>query len=490
MAAAGRVGEYSHAMIQTIEEPADETKEFQDVLVQLAKAVATSTAQLVLKAKTVSSQCEDPGLQDQIVHTATQCAFATSQLVACARVVAPTIDSPACQEQLTDAVKQVAKAVEDLLKDAELACKDERTHGDLRDAAAQVTRSLNDLLGHIRTGPQQARVTRQDQELETIITSTDRLISYSGSANEMVRQAKVLAEATTHLVSHIRGEADDQRDTEDRDKLLGAARKVANATTSMIEAAKLTAVSPQTAEHQIALRAAAEDLQSATKDATAAQLRRRALLRLEQAARNTAASATQTIAAANASEPSNKNPQSVQGLSVRCQETAEFVPPMIAAVRQSQANPDDELVQTELLRVSSEMLNPAGQLIQSSRSAVPTVTDQSASMHLSNTTQQLSENLSELRTCVTIFQEMLGGGNDLDNAIRVVKGLNGELADFQRAARDGRMQPVPGETAERSSAQLISSTKSVGSAMAQMLSAAAQGDAQYAGLKPERPRRG
>ncbi len=86
LAAASRVGEFSHAMIQTIEEPTDESKEFQDILVQLAKAVASSTAHLVLRAKTVSSQCEDQALQDKVIHSATQCAFATSQLVACARV--------------------------------------------------------------------------------------------------------------------------------------------------------------------------------------------------------------------------------------------------------------------------------------------------------------------------------------------------------------------------------------------------------------------
>lgn len=49
LAAAGRVGDFSQAMIQTIEEPSEEIKEFQDNLVQLAKSVATSTAQLVLR---------------------------------------------------------------------------------------------------------------------------------------------------------------------------------------------------------------------------------------------------------------------------------------------------------------------------------------------------------------------------------------------------------------------------------------------------------
>ena len=40
---------------------------------------------------------------------------------------------------------------------------------------------------------------------------------------------------------------------------------------------------------------------------------------------------------------------------------------------------------------------------------------------------------------------------------------------------------MPGETAEGSAAQLSSSTKVVGSSMAQMLSAAAQGDEKYSG---------
>lgn len=58
----------------------------QDILIQLAKAVATSTAALVLKAKHLSSECDDKQAQDNVIHSATQCAFATSQLVACARV--------------------------------------------------------------------------------------------------------------------------------------------------------------------------------------------------------------------------------------------------------------------------------------------------------------------------------------------------------------------------------------------------------------------
>lgn len=121
-------------------------------------------------------------------------------------------------------------------------------------------------------------------------------------------------------VSHIRGEAEVQRTEEDSQRLVGAARQLADATTRMIEAAKTCAVSPDEATHQVALKAAAEDLRTATGFAAQEQLRRRAMLRLEQAAKQTAASAAQTIAAAHACESSNKNPQSHEHLARQCKD--------------------------------------------------------------------------------------------------------------------------------------------------------------------------
>lgn len=59
----------------------------QDILLALAKAVANTTAALVLKAKHVAAQCRDQQpLQNSIIAAATHCALATSQLVACAKV--------------------------------------------------------------------------------------------------------------------------------------------------------------------------------------------------------------------------------------------------------------------------------------------------------------------------------------------------------------------------------------------------------------------
>lgn len=49
LAAAGRVGDMSQAVMETMESPTQEAREFHDHLVLRAKNVATSTAQLVLR---------------------------------------------------------------------------------------------------------------------------------------------------------------------------------------------------------------------------------------------------------------------------------------------------------------------------------------------------------------------------------------------------------------------------------------------------------
>lgn len=101
------MGEASTQVLATIGEDTAENKELQDMLLSLAKAVANTTAALVIKAKNIASSCDDQQTQNRVIGAATQCALATSQLVACAKVVAPTIYSPACQEQLTTAVREV-----------------------------------------------------------------------------------------------------------------------------------------------------------------------------------------------------------------------------------------------------------------------------------------------------------------------------------------------------------------------------------------------
>lgn len=81
--AASRVGEASQKVLTQIgDDGGDESRE---ILLSLAKAVANTTAALVVKAKNVAATVE-PQHQSHVISAATTCALTTSQLVACTKV--------------------------------------------------------------------------------------------------------------------------------------------------------------------------------------------------------------------------------------------------------------------------------------------------------------------------------------------------------------------------------------------------------------------
>ncbi|XP_069819780.1 talin-1 [Dendropsophus ebraccatus] len=200
--AAGNVGQTSGELLQQIGE-CDTDPRFQmsaaratrtlstmsdqrtDMLMQLAKAVASAAAALVLKAKNVAERTDDPVQQAQVIAAATQCALSTSQLVACTKVVAPTISSPVCQQQLTEAGKQVAKSVEGCVESSKESTSDPELLKAVGIAAAAVTQALNDLLQHIKNNASGAPPTgRYDQATDTILNVTENIFSSMGDAGE------------------------------------------------------------------------------------------------------------------------------------------------------------------------------------------------------------------------------------------------------------------------------------------------------------------
>lgn len=61
-------------------------------------------------------------------------------------------------------------------------------------------------------------------------------------AGEMVRQARVLAQATSDLVNAMRSDAEIEVDVDNSKKLLAAAKLLADATARMVEAAKVSSI--------------------------------------------------------------------------------------------------------------------------------------------------------------------------------------------------------------------------------------------------------
>ena len=181
-----------------------------------------------------------------------------------------------------------------------------------------------------------------------------------GNAQEMVRHAKVLAEATSALVTLIKLDAEAQDDPDAKRRLLDAAKALADATSKMVEAAKGAARNPNDPAAQEALRKAAEHLRAVTHAAASNALKKKAIRRLEIAAKQAAAVATQCIAAAQGAGASNRNEVSQTQLINHCQAVAEQISSLVQAVRNSMANPDTPGCQLGLINASQSMIPVGG----------------------------------------------------------------------------------------------------------------------------------
>uniref|UniRef100_A0A803WDT3 Talin 2 n=1 Tax=Ficedula albicollis TaxID=59894 RepID=A0A803WDT3_FICAL len=297
----------------------------------------------------------------------------------------------------------------------------------------------------------------------------------------MVRQARVLAQATSDLVNAMRSDAEAEIDMENSKKLLAAAKLLADSTARMVEAAKGAAANPENEDQQQRLREAAEGLRVATNAAAQNAIKKKIVNRLEIAAKQAAAAATQTIAASQNAAVSNKNTAAHQQLVQSCKNVADHIPQLVQGVRGSQAQAEDLSAQLALINSSQNFLQPGSKMVASAKAAVPTVTDQAAAMQLSQCAKNLATSLAELRTASQKAHEACGP-MEIDSALNTVQTLKNELQDAKMAAMDGQLKPLPGETLEKCTQDLGSTSKAVGSSMAQLLTCAAQGNEHYTGV--------
>uniref|UniRef100_A0AC35TN27 FERM domain-containing protein n=1 Tax=Rhabditophanes sp. KR3021 TaxID=114890 RepID=A0AC35TN27_9BILA len=485
--AASRVGEYSKQVMNTMEEQTIEHRLFQDQLVDKAKSVATSAARLVLQAKNVSAECPEPEIKDRVIQSATQCAFATSQLVACTRVVGSMIANPECQYQLSNAATHVSSAVTTLIEESDVACttittgNGPRYNMDIHAAARAVTSALDDLLEHSKTSPKQHKV-QQDSAYDHMMRSSNRLISTQHSTQDMVRQSESAIRHSRIIVEQMESEAQEQS-PEQREKLLSAARSVAQATSHMIDATKQCQSRPQEAEHQVHLKTAAEQLVNATSEALSSKNSERILQSLEQAARKTAASATQTIGAVSQAIPHINNRSVTETLIVECTETAEVLPRLKESIKQSQSavtEADRFTAQSRLAHDVSKIIPQTTKFVEVTRRAVHSVQNQDLAENLQKFSQQLNENISELRVAFNNAQQ---SNYDLTlvRSEDLISKLDQDLVSISQAYSAGTLLPLPYQKAETSASEVVQSARSLGSSLAQLVSAEASSDRHHLG---------
>ena len=114
-------------------------------------------------------------------------------------------------------------------------------------------------------------------------------------------------------------------------------------------------------------------------------------------------------------------------------------------------------------------------LTGSTKSALPTVDNNSAAIQLQNSSKQMENAVRELRTAINKAHTVCGS-LEMEASADLISSLEGELDEFKSAAQGFQLTPIPGETIESTTMMLNKSTRVVGSTVAQLISAASQGN--------------
>uniref|UniRef100_A0A7N8X271 Talin 1 n=1 Tax=Mastacembelus armatus TaxID=205130 RepID=A0A7N8X271_9TELE len=368
-------------------------------------------------------------------------------------------------QQLLGAAKNLACAVSDMLKTAQPANTEPRQN--LLQAAGNVGQASGELLSQI--GENDTDPQFQDM---------------------LMQLAKAVANAAAALVLKAKNVAQKTEDSAQQNRVIAAATQCALSTSQLVACTRVVAptisspgaaANPDSEEQQQKLREAAEGLRMATNAAAQNAIKKRLVNKLENAAKQAAAAATQTIAAAQHAASSNKNQAAQQQLVQSCKVVAEQIPQLVQGVRGSQSQPDSPSAQLALISASQNFLQPGAKMVTASKATVPTISDQASAMQLSQCAKNLANALAELRTASQKAQEACGP-LEIDNALSMVRDLEKDIQEAKASAEEGKLKPLPGETLEKCSQDLGTSTKAVSSAMAQLLSEATQGNENYTGM--------
>merc|ERR550532_2443167 len=370
-----------------------------------------------------------------------------------------------------EAARDVAKSVEGCVSECRDVCsRDEHSLTELGGAAQDVTKALNDLLNHIKDGGPDKIPDIMDQ----IMVASGELIA-SHDSSDMVRQARILAQATAELIQSIKGEAESQSDSDLQKRLLSAAKALANATADMVEAAKKCASNPGNESSQEQLKRAADHIRATTSEAVGATIKRKMIKRLENSSKHAAATATQCIAASQGAGSHNTSNTTQDQLMESCKAVADVIPKMVEGVKYSMQNPDSAMAQLNLINNAERFLDPAFNVIGTTKSALPTVDNQSASLQLQNSAKQMENALKELKSCINKAYAACGS-LEMEASADLIHSLESELEEFRSAANHMQLAPLPGESIESSTIQLNTASRAVGSTVAQLLTAASQGN--------------
>ncbi|KCV69929.1 hypothetical protein H696_03395 [Fonticula alba] len=471
------------AMLQAMGEQ-DVSPSAQSLLNELAKAVALAVSEAAQhSSKNITTKCENPTDRAAVAQAIRDSVLSASQLAVTTSIVAPSIHTQLCQQELITNADQVEKCVNALVSRARQACNDGHANDQLAGMADRIRDALKRLIECARHGGQDAEeMSELERQAEIIISNIQTIIDNPSDSVRMISSIKTLVGASSKLSNLLKQQAMESNDPAERDRLLDAARNLAGLTHALVEVGREAARNPNDPRIRENLLAASRNLQAATRAAlTLDQSHRKAFVRLLGAAKSNAATLTQLISAAKACSPYNRNQASQMQLINASKNVADRTGNLALAIREFSDNQDDPSSQLRLLAASKAMLAPGASSLAAARAASQTVGDQAAQARLLNISRTAGDSLRRLKEAIDMA-ESLSGSLELDSAIDSVRASHGLIKQAQESHAAGTLQPGPDQSLELCELDAVANTKAIGTSLAQLCSAAAQGHESYTGV--------
>ena len=309
-----------------------------------------------------------------------------------------------------------------------------------RDATGKVSEALAALIGHMKRGVAGGK--GASSSYDELLAKTGQLADIQDREQliDCVRGISTLAIGPNGLVHSLKSEADDASNTARKERLHMAVRSIMQATTQVVEAAKSVA-ERNNQQSQDRLAQAAGDLNAATENAIKLQQKRDAVNALVEAVKQAAASSTQLVAPVKVSIKSNDNPVTANKLNIENQALQKSVPAMIKAAREVIDAPDSSSAQQALISAAEDFIAPAHKTIAASKTAQPTISDQSAKLMLKNATDKLASALNNLQDAAQTATEVCET-TPIETACDIVASCRDDLNKIQDLAQKGQLRNV------------------------------------------------
>ncbi|KAJ3073819.1 Talin-1 [Podochytrium sp. JEL0797] len=401
------------------------SEDTQNELYELAKSISRAIAHLVQGARKVSETIADPDIQMLIATDAKLAADMATQLVACTSVVSPAVSSQICLDQLIEATVLV-KGVAMKISDSSVVCKKPVLIESIHESVKRVEEAVNRLIERAKQSAAIYEVGPLDIEYDQVVLSIDGIMKHCSTAEEIISSAKDLTVGSTQYVNALKKVALEKESEDEREKMMLAARNLAELTTKMVTAAKEAARYPGDKDRVAILHDTVGYIHELVNDAAGQQLQKKTLQRLNKAVKDVIGSHNLLINAAQSSASSNRNQTSQLEFTQQVKHISEFSLVLASTVKAHSLDPENLMSQSNLLIEAQKIIPAMNSLIQAARGVCPTVGDISAQAHLSSLVNQTTADLAALEKAVSSAEDICSGLR-LQSAIFSVGSIQSEL---------------------------------------------------------------